>query len=399
MPLAEKYKPKNLAEFVDQREALEQFLEWIKKWRPGSKALLFYGNPGTGKTALVHAYAKEKNLEFIEMNASDWRSASQIEEVLGQSMKQMSLFKKGKIFLIDECDNLAGREDMGGVGAMIKIIKESMFPVVLTSNNPYDPKLRNLRQYCQLVEFRKIPVWDIEARLMKICEAEKIKCDKNVLSQIAKMSGGDLRSALNDLEAAAEGKNEITVDDLEALGQREREVSIFDALKTIFRTKTALAAKVAIEQVDKDPEEIFWWIENNISREYENPEEIAKAFDALSKADIFRQRIALRQKWQFKAYMIDLMTAGIAVAKRKMYSKFTRYQYPSNIMILGRTKGARAEKKKVLAKLAENLHCSTRKVRKEYLPYVKIMLKDPKNRKIISDNFQITGEELKSLFY
>ena len=124
MPFTVKYMPKNLKEFVNQKEAVDIFLKWIKRWKPGSKSLLFYGMPGTGKTALVHAWASENNFEFIELNASDWRSASQIQEVLGQSMKQAPLFKKSKLFLIDECDGLAGREDLGGVGAIIKIIKE-----------------------------------------------------------------------------------------------------------------------------------------------------------------------------------------------------------------------------------------------------------------------------------
>ena len=124
-----KYKPKNLTEYVGQKEAVETFLRWIKNWKQG-KSLLFYGPPGTGKTCLIETFGKENNCEFIEMNASDFRDRKQIEEVLGQSMKQASLFGRKKIFLIDEIDGLAGRGDLGGVGAIIKIIKESKFPTI-----------------------------------------------------------------------------------------------------------------------------------------------------------------------------------------------------------------------------------------------------------------------------
>ena len=398
MPLTEKYKPNNLEEFVDQKEALEKFLDWIKKWKPGSKALLFYGPPGTGKTCLLHAFSKEKNLQLIEMNASDWRSASQIEEVFGQSMKQASLFSKGKIFLIDEIDGLAGREDLGGVGAVIKIIKESRFPVVLVANNPYEPKLRALREYCELVEFKKIPVFDIEKRLKKICEKEKIKYDEEVLRQIAKRSEGDLRAAINDLETISSGKKEISLEDIEILGYREREKNIFDALKMIFKTKTALAAKLSIAEVDKDPEEIFWWIENNITKEYEKPEEIAKAFDLLSKADLFRRRVTLRQDWVFKAYMIDLMTAGIAISKKEMYRKFTKYQYPSNIMLLGATKFSRKSGGEILSRLSKELHVSQRKLKLEYLPFLKIILKDKRTLNEFASSLGVEKEDLKSLW-
>ena len=86
--LNSKYRTKKLEEFVDQSEALDYFLKWVGKWKPGSKALLFHGPPGTGKTSLIQAFSSEKNLDFIEMNASDFRSANQIREVLGRSARQ-----------------------------------------------------------------------------------------------------------------------------------------------------------------------------------------------------------------------------------------------------------------------------------------------------------------------
>jgi replication factor C large subunit len=370
---ARKYGPKNLKEFVNQKEAVEIFLKWIKNWKPGEKVLMFYGPPGTGKTALIEAYAKEKNLDFIEMNASDYRSANQIREVLGQSMRQKSLFGRGKIFLLDEIDGIAGAEDKGGVAEIIKIIEESAFPLIFTCNKPYDPKLRTLRNYCRLVEFKKIHVFDIEKRLKQICEKEGIEAEKEVLRELAKRAEGDLRAAINDLETIAKGKEKIRLEDLKVLGNRDVEASIFDALKTIFKTKSALAAKISISNVDKDPEEIFWWIENNISREYEKPEEIAKAFEILSKADLFKQRIVRRQDWSLKKYMIDLMTAGVASAKKEMYRKFTKYQYPSKLIVLGRTKVERKEEKEKLLELSKKLHCSTKKIKSEFLPYFKIM--------------------------
>ena len=367
-----KYKPKSLNEYIGQKIAVETFLKWIKNWKQG-KALLFHGRPGTGKTSLIETFAKEFNYEFIEMNASDFRDRKQIEQVLGQSMKQASLFGRKKIFLIDEIDGLAGRADLGGAGAVIQIIKESRFPVVMTCNNPYNPKLRSLRECCQLVEFKKFSVFDIEKKIKQIAEKEEIKIEKEILRELSKRTEGDIRSAVIDFESIGRGKKEIRQDDIELLGYREREKSIFDALMIIFKTKSAIAAKLAINNVDKDPEEIFWCIENNIANEYEDPEEIAKAYDNLSKADLFRQRIKSRQNWKFLAYMIDLMTGGVAVSKKEMYRKFSRYQYPSNMIVLGGSKFERKEEKERLLELSQQLHCSTRKIRKEFLPYLQLI--------------------------
>ena len=373
MPWTEKYTPEKISEVVGQKKAVEKFLNWLKTWKPGKKAALFFGPAGVGKTCLVEALGKEKNIQLIELNASDYRTASQIKEVIGQSMKQMSLFMKSKLFLIDEIDGIAGRQDRGGTTELIKIIKESQYPIVLTANNPYEPKLRSLRSYCQLIPFTKVYYWDVVRRLEYICEKEGLKCDKEVLRNLAKRSEGDLRSAINDLESLSEVKKEIKLVDLEVLGERERETSIFDALKMIFKTTTALAAKLSIQSVDKDADEIFWWIEQNIINEYENVEEISRAYEMLSRADLFRNRISINQNWKFKKYMIDLMTAGVAISKKEMYRKFSRYEYPDKIKFLGSTKFERKEEKEKLLELSKQLHCSIKKIRKDFLPFLNLI--------------------------
>ena len=399
MTFSAKYSPRSMKEFVGQKDAVAQFEGWMKSWKRGSKPALFHGPPGVGKTALVEAYASEKMVDLIQLNASDYRSASEIKDSLGKSSQQQSLFKRGKIFLVDEIDGLAGQEDRGGVGEIIEMIKTSAHPIVLTANDPWNPKLRTLRNYCSMIEFRKLPVWDIEKKLAMIAEKEKIEIDKDTLRMLASRAEGDMRAAINDFEILASGKRRIVVSDFEALGFREREESIFEVLKMIFKTQTALAAKLAINQADKDPDEIFWWIENNITNEYEDPEEIAAAFEALSKADIFKQQVRSRQNWTMKSYMIDMMTAGVSVAKKHgTYRKFTRYEYPKNIAILGRTKEARVEKKGIYAKLGEGLHCSTKKIRQDHLPYLKLIIKNRKNKRIFSESFQLDSDQVKILF-
>ncbi|MFH0711494.1 MAG: AAA family ATPase [Candidatus Aenigmatarchaeota archaeon] len=77
-----------MKEYIGQKDAVEKFSIWIQKWKRGSKALLLHGPPGVGKTALLEAYCSENKIDLIEMNASDFRSASQIKQVIGKSMQQ-----------------------------------------------------------------------------------------------------------------------------------------------------------------------------------------------------------------------------------------------------------------------------------------------------------------------
>lgn len=392
MPLAYKYRPKNLKEFVGQKEAIEFFRNWIKKWKKG-KALLFHGPPGVGKTALVEAFISENKFDLIEMNASDFRSEKRIDEVLGRSSQQLSLFNRGKIFLIDEIDGLAGQEDRGGVGEIIDIIKKSIHPIVLTANDPWNPKLRSLRSYVQMVEFKKLHVWDVDKRLKEVAENENIKIGSEFIRYLSKRSEGDLRAALNDLETVS-SISRLSLENIENLGFRERDENIFEVVRNIFKTRTAIAAKLAINNSDKDPDEIFWWIENNVANEYEDAEEIAKAFDALSRADIFKRRILASQNWSMMSYMIDLMTAGVATAKKDIYRKFTRYQYPSSFIALARMKETKQLKSEIFEKLSLELHCSKRKIKNEYLPYLKIFFKNSAFKKAFIESHTFEKEDV-----
>jgi len=369
----EKYSPKRIADVVGQDKAVETFIRWFRKWKPGEKAVLFHGPPGVGKNSLIQALSKENNLDLIELNASNYRTASQIEDVIGKSMNQKSLFKKGKVFVIDEIDGLASQEDKGGASEIIKIIKESKHPIVLIANDPWNQKLKTIREHCILISFNKIPYWSILRRLQQICENEGLKCDDEILKQIAKRADGDLRSAINDLEMLFSGRKEVKMSDLEPLGQREKEMNIFETLKIIFKTKSAISAKLAIQNSDKDIEEIFWWIEQNIVNEYEKPEEIAAAYDILSKADLFNNRVKIKQDYKMMRYAIDFMTSGVALSKKNTYMKFSKYEYPEMIKFLGSTKAERKEEKGRISALASELHCSSRKVRTYYLPYMKII--------------------------
>jgi replication factor C large subunit len=374
MPWTIKYSPKSLKEFVNQNAAIAKFLKWYESWRQHKKPCLIYGPPGTGKTCFVYAFAKERDLEIVELNASDFRDAETIKRVMGAAISQASLLGKGKIFLIDEVDGISGKEDRGGIGEIIKLLSEARNPVVFTANDAWDPKLRGLRELCELIEFKKLTARDIEKRLKEILSHEGIEAEPMVLKQIALRNDGDLRGAITDLETVARGKDKVTVKDLEVLGYREREQNIFETMKIIFKTKTVRSARLAIMSSDRDPEEIFWWIENNIFNEYEKPEEIAKAYEFLARADIFRRRVALRQNWRLMMYMTDLM-ASVCAAKKEMYRKFTKYTYPDRLKILAQTKAQREEETEKLRELARKLHCSLKKLRTEYLPYLKFLHK------------------------
>ena len=149
---AEKYRAKNYSEFVGQEKTINEIENFLKSF-PKKKALLLHGIPGTGKTSLVLASAKEHNLDILELNSSDLRNRLKLEEKLKPASEQQSLFKEGKILLMDEVDGVTGT-DIGGVPELIRIIEKSAHPLILTGNDIWQSKFSKLRPKCKLIEVK-----------------------------------------------------------------------------------------------------------------------------------------------------------------------------------------------------------------------------------------------------
>lgn len=214
----DKYRPKRLADIIGNQEAVQQFVDWLKGWKPGSQAALLYGPPGTGKTITVEVAARELGLELIELNASDVRTEDAIKRALGPASQYGTLLgQRGRLIFIDEVDGIVEDEDRGGVEAIISIIKEGRVPVALAANDPWAPKLRALREACIMIRFNRVRSTQIVPLLRKICQAEGVKADDRALRIIADLSEGDVRSAINDLQAVAQGRSALTVEDVELL--------------------------------------------------------------------------------------------------------------------------------------------------------------------------------------
>ena len=395
MQWVEKYKPKSLKEVVGQQEINKKVLNWYNKWGLGAKALLLYGNTGIGKTAIVHALAAELDYEILELNASDFRNKEQIKNIIGGSSKQASLFKKGKIVLIDEVDGISGKEDYGGMAEVIKCIKESSHRIILTANDPWNSKFSNLRRTCELIQLNELNELIILNVLKKICNDEKIKFNEIALKNLAEISKGDLRAAINDLQSISESKKQIDERDLEFLGDREKKESIFIALKLIFKDKKLDVILNALNNTDLDLDECFLWLDENLPLEYKG-EELEKAYDVLAKADVFRGRIRRQQHYRFLIYQNVLMTAGIALSKRYPNKSFINYKRTQRILKLWIANQKYAKRKAIAEKIAKLTHTSTKKAIKDTLPYFKIIFSNRKADNLIKE-LDLNEEEVEWL--
>ena len=376
LPLVRKYAPKSTTEIVGQDKAIASLKSFVQNYaRQKKKAALLHGPAGTGKTSSVHALARELNLELFELNASDFRNKEQISSKLGAAMKQQSLFSKGKLLLVDDIDGLSGAQDRGGLQEILRLIEGSTFPVVLTMLNPYDNKFSSLRSKSEMITFEPVGNGALSTLLLSISKKEKIDLSEEAAKSLSRRSGGDVRAAITDLEILSTlGK--ITAESLEALGMREKEETIISAVVKIFKTTDPNIAVKAFEYVNEDVNQQLLWLDANLPEEYARPEDLARAYDALSKADVFQRRIRRWQHWRFLVYINALLTAGVAVAKDKKYEKFVQYKPTGRLLKIWWANQKAMKKKAIAEKIAAHTHTSAKEAIKSMPYYRQILRKD-----------------------
>lgn len=346
--LLTKYKPKTTKDIISNQAQIKEISNWIKKWKKG--ALLIHGPPGSGKSLSVETIARELRYEIIEYNSTD----KDINHVLKTS-KQTSLFFTGKIILI-EMDKVPVK--------IIKLIKETNHPVIIISQNAYKIKPQ-IRRNCKIIKFTRIR-YDLIARFLdNICEKEKTECNKRLTTQLARMSNGDVRAALIDLETL------VATGSIENISHREQDEDIFNTLKIIFRTKDINNARIAIKNCDKSMEEISLWLEENIPEEYDNTG-TALAYEYLAKADLFAARVLKRCLWSLQKYTY-LAPYGTAISKKEPKKSYVSYNFPMIFF-------AKKNNDETREKIAKKLHISKKEV-SQYLPLIKKLM----NKEMINE--------------
>jgi len=394
-----KHQPENASEVRGHDKALAELKSFILNFKnQKKKAALIYGSSGVGKTCSVYALASDLNYEVFELNASDFRNKNGIESTLGPAIMQRSLFSNNKIILIDEIDGLSGKNDRGGVSALAKLIDRSIFPIIMTATNPYGQKLNAIRKKSELIHFHTLNYLSVFSVLKNICTKEKIKFDEEALKSLARHNAGDLRSAINDLQTLTHENKELKNEDLNELSDRNRTENMLSALMKVFKTTDINIAIRAFENVEEDIGKQFLWIDQNLPEEYQKPEDLARAYDCLSRADVFKGRIRRWQHWRFLVYVNALISAGVAVAKDEKYKGFTSYKPTTRILKLWRANMKYQKRKNIASKIAEKTHTSSKRALQDTLPYLSLIFK--KNKELsgrLAQEFELDKDEIEWL--
>ncbi len=381
-PWIEKHRPKSFEEIKGQSNAIWKIKNFLRSF-PEKKAILLHGPPGTGKTTLAYASAKEISGELFELNASDFRDKKRLQEKLSPAIKQKSLVEKQKVILIDEVDGIFG-VDRGGAQELTKLIEQSPYPLILTANDAYNKKLKAIRKQAILIELNEIDYRTVKEVLIDILRKENKFVHNNILTKIAAKARGDLRAALNDLQTISKLKDPSSID----FEERNKENSIFNALKRVFQGEANKKILKTYDSVNMSLDEIMLWVEKNIPKEFEG-KELEKAYDMISKADVFKGRIYKQQYWRFLVYENIFLSYGIASIKEKPKTGFTPYKKPTRILKIWMNNQKTFKKKSISEKYAEKCHISKKRAMNEFPLIKKIIKSNPS----IATELKLTEDE------
>jgi replication factor C small subunit len=210
----EKYRPQTLDDIVNQRDIISRLKTFVTE--KNIPHLLLVGPAGVGKTTSILALAQDlygpsyRNF-VLELNASDERGINVIRDKVKNYARTVAMASpvSFKIIIMDEADHLTGDAQHALRRTMEVYTKTARFCLIGNySENIIDP----IQSRCSVFRYGSLDEADIRDRLTLIAEKENLQIVDEGLDALFQASGGDLRKAINMLQAAS--ANGELVDDI-----------------------------------------------------------------------------------------------------------------------------------------------------------------------------------------
>ena len=247
----EKYRPKKISEIVNQKEIMGSLGALLKN-QSEMPHLLFSGSAGVGKTPTAICISRDilgKHWQnySLELNASDERGIGMVREKVKKFSRFAGLDTEipFKIIILDEADEMTSDAQT----ALRRIIEDTAkyCRFILIANN-LSKIIEPIQSRCVVFKFTRISNKESSSQLKFIAQKEKIEADETGLETISDYADGDIRHAINILQAAA-SMGSIDVSSVKSVIGLTKTKDVQDVLKLALAGKISDAREKMIELI------------------------------------------------------------------------------------------------------------------------------------------------------
>ena len=206
LPWAEKYRPVSIDGLVYHEKITKSIINYLSVGK--LPHLLFYGPPGSGKTTLMLAIAKQyyksdfENMIMV-LNASEERGIETVRDKIIKFAKNSGLSEEigtppFKLIILDEIDAMTDDAQAILRKVIEKYVNNVRFCFICNYLKKINPAIQSR---CVIFRFNPIPRIEMYEYVKKICNNENMKITKNAIELIIKRTNGDMRKLLNILQS------------------------------------------------------------------------------------------------------------------------------------------------------------------------------------------------------
>lgn len=197
LPWIEKYRPQTLDDIIDHKEKIDTLRSLISNNE--LTHLIFYGYPGTGKTTMIRACAREMygdqmSKYILELNASDDRGIETVRNKIPDFVKSTS--NKIRLVILDEADAMTSDAQSALRCVIEKYSKNSRFCLICNNINKIIP---GLQSRCTKMRFGYLDTSQISKKISAIVELEHVNISPTAMTRLISLNK-DFRQILNTLQ-------------------------------------------------------------------------------------------------------------------------------------------------------------------------------------------------------
>lgn len=265
--------------------------------------------------------------------------------------------------------------DRGGLGAIARLVRTTLQPLVLTVNDErpltrYSPVFRTS---VRTIRFGPVGDADVAGRLRQVARAEHLAVPAPVVDTIVARARGDLRAALNDLEAISAAPAGLPPQEL--LGPRDLASDFAELTEEVLSRPRYYRSVEVQDRLDAPPDDLLPWVEENIPWFAPDERHRDAALAVIATAELFLARARRWRTYGLWSYASELLTGGVALAVRERAATGRGHAaFPRFLGEMGRSRASRAVRETVVGKLGTQLHLSRNKSRAIALPFVEALL-------------------------